>query len=78
MKRIKSVRAIAPSFSKTRNCTEMLEIEFRQTHALVISESGEEYVVTRTSCTCPDHFHRRRTCRHMEAVFNAVEVFKHW
>lgn len=76
--KIITVVATASAFSKSRGENERMTIEMLPTCAKVLSASGEEYVVTRTSCTCPDHFYRRRTCRHMLAVQNVVANFKYW
>ncbi len=73
-----TITARTTAFSRTRKVDEQLKVEFKPTHAIVHSESGREYTVTRTSCTCEDHFYRKRECRHMLAVKDAVQAVKYW
>ncbi|MCL6548858.1 MAG: amidoligase family protein [Alicyclobacillus sp.] len=70
---------IADAFSATRQRIESLSFDrFSDAAVAVHSESGREYVITtdRTgetavACSCPDHQHRHRMCRHMTA-YNAL------
>lgn len=71
------VKATLRVYSKTRKKDEILRIEFKPTYAKVKSEGGS-YIVTKTSCTCFDHFYRSVECRHMNAVREIVASLKYW
>jgi hypothetical protein len=65
-------------WSATRKREETIEVTFdpdEEGVAVVQSESGKQYVVTRDGCECPQFEHRRAAgpCRHMQAVGEAVE-----
>jgi hypothetical protein len=70
---------IDDSYSATRRQNESLSFErFSDAAVTVHSASGREYVITtdRTgqaavACSCPDHQHRHRVCRHM-AGYNVL------
>lgn len=78
------------SFSKTREQKETMKITMQNTYATVLSGSGETYIVTKESCTCPDHFYRGFdkkddsgnivkvgvVCRHRTAVADIIKKMK--
>ncbi len=76
--------------SKTRGTEETMKVTFFPTYAQVNSGSGSKYIVTKESCTCPDHCHRGHDkldeqgnviktatiCRHRTAVSDVLTKMK--
>jgi predicted nucleic acid-binding Zn finger protein len=78
MKNSKMVVNLKEVDSVTRKTTEQMKLRFHATYCEVKSASKQKYIVTKTSCTCPDHFYRGKNCRHMQAVHDTVQTLKFW
>lgn len=42
----------------------------------ITGNSGESYITTTTSCTCPDHTYRGKECKHIKALVRKLSESK--